>query len=131
MKIMVVCFVMSFVYGSGGMLLIAWNASVWGSIMGYIVSESVMYGMGNPFSLFFLTFLPLIPHMIIEVGSYFCAAISGGVLSKATLREKIGSKKFHHVMTDGMMFIVLAILLVIIGAMVEVWMFPVIVGWFA
>jgi uncharacterized membrane protein SpoIIM required for sporulation len=125
LKIAVICFLMSFFYGAGGILLIVWNASVWGAITGYIVSESAASGQGHMIVLFLLTILPLLPHMIIEVASYFFAAVSGGVISKATLREKFRSKKFHHVITDGLLFIGMSILLVIIGAIVETQVFPV------
>ncbi|MBI4738650.1 stage II sporulation protein M [Candidatus Woesearchaeota archaeon] len=129
LKIAVICFIMSFFYGAGGILLIVWNASVWGAITGYIVSEAAASGQGSLFVIFFLTLLPLLPHMIIEVASYFFAAVSGGVISKATLREKVGSKKFHHVMTDGLLFIALSIIFVIVGAVVETKVFPVLFRW--
>ena len=131
LKIVLVMFVMSFVYGSGGILLIAWNASVWGAIFGYIVNQSAHAGSGNPFWLFIITILPVLPHMVIEVVSYFMAAVSGGVLSKATLREKFGSTKFHHVLTDGLIMVGIAVVLVIIGAIVETQLFPLIFNLFS
>ena len=51
--------------------------------------------------------------------SYFAAAIVGGILSKAMIREKLFSKRFHHVLTDSLIVMVLAAVLIFVAAYIE------------
>ena len=113
-----VCFVLSLVYGAGSILFITWNASVWGIIFGYVVKQSS--GSNNLFLAFGIAILPLLPHLITEAVSYFSASIVGGVVSKAVIREKLFSEKFHHIITDALIFLTFAVVLIIIAAAVEV-----------
>ena len=122
--ILVVCLLLSLVYGAGAILFITWNASVWGVIFGFLARESAITINQNPFVYFGVMLLPILPHMITEAVSYLSASIVGGVVSKAVLREKLGSKKFKHVLTDGLIFFGLAVVLVILAAFLEVYVFP-------
>ena len=124
--ILSVCLLLSLIYGAGAILFITWNASVWGVIFGFLARESAVTFHQNPFVYFGIMLLPILPHMITEAVSYLSASIAGGVISKAVLREKIGTKKFKHVLTDGFIFFGLAVLLVIISAWLEVYVFPLI-----
>lgn len=122
--VMVVCFILSLVYGAGGIMFITWNASVWGVAFTYFVKQAAYYQSGNPFLLFFCLFIPFFPHMITEGFAYFAAAIVGGVTSKAVLREKPFSEKFHHIITDAWILMGIAFVIVIIAAIIEVHVFP-------
>jgi len=115
--VLVVCLALSLIYGAGSILFITWNASAWGIIIGYLAKESVG---ANPLSSFLVLLIPILPHLITEATSYFSAAIVGGVVSKAALREPLFSKKFHHILTDAVIFLVLGFILVVIAAYIEV-----------
>ncbi len=115
MKIMFIFLILSLIFGAGSVLFLAWNASAWGVIFAYIAGFS-----GNPFDSFFQTFLKVMPHMLLEAGGYFFAIVAGGLMAQAVLRESIGSKKFDYVMKDGFVFLTVSVLLLIIGALVEV-----------
>lgn len=122
-----VCFILSLVYGAGSVIFLTWNASVWGAVFGYVARESAGGGIGNnPIASFFILILPVMPHLVGEAVSYLSASIVGGVVSKAVLREKLFSEKFHHVLTDALLFLALGIILVIIAAIVEVKLYPII-----
>ncbi|MBT3406824.1 hypothetical protein HN419_06725 [Candidatus Woesearchaeota archaeon] len=118
--VLLVCFVLSLIYGAGSILFITWNASVWGIIFGYISKISALGAGTNPIFAFGQIFLPAIPHFLAESVAYFCAAIIGGVVSKAVIREKLFSKKFHHIITDALIFGAIAIVLIILAALLEV-----------
>ena len=120
--VLLACLILSFVYGAGSILFLAWNASAWGAAMGYIAQNSASFS--NPFVSFFNMFIPIFPHMFTEAASYFSAAIVGGVVSKAVIREKLFSKKFHHIVTDALIFLVLGFILVVFAAYLEVYIFP-------
>src|SRR3989344_8252279 len=123
LKVLFVCLILSFIYGAGAILFIVWNASVWGVIFGYVAKQSAVAAAGSHWYAFGAIIIPILPHMITEALSYFSAAIVGGVVSKAVLREDLFSEKFHHIITDGLIFLVLGIFLVITAAFIEVQLF--------
>lgn len=118
--IFVVCFILSLVYGAGSVLFLTWNASVWGVAFAFFVRQaSAASGIGT-ISQFVTLLLPFLPHMITEALSYVSAAIVGGVVSKAVLREKIFSKKFNHIVTDALILLVVGLFLVVIAGFIEI-----------
>lgn len=122
--VLIACLFLSFFYGAGSILFITWNASVWGSVFGYRIRNSVEHTSSSWFPAFYTTILPVLPHMLTEAVSYFSAAIVGGVVSKAFLAEKFGSPGFRRVMDDAFIFFLLAVALVIFAAFLEVYIFP-------
>jgi uncharacterized membrane protein SpoIIM required for sporulation len=116
--VIVACLALSLVYGAGSILFITWNATVWGAIIGFFAQQASIAG-GSPFSAFAFMVLPALPHLVTEAVAYFSAAIAGGVLSKAVLREKLGSKKFHHILTDALLMLALGLALLVIAAIIE------------
>jgi uncharacterized membrane protein SpoIIM required for sporulation len=122
--VLFICFVLSLAYGSGSLLFIVWNASVWGIVFGYFVRLSIALAGADPFTYFLRLFLPFLPHMITEASSYIVAAIVGGVIAKAIVREKLFSKKFYHILTDGLWLAVFGFVLIVVAAVIEVFVFP-------
>ncbi len=119
-QVFVICFLLSLVYGAGSMLFLAWNASVWGVVFGFFVRNAAFAVGANPVAHFFESVIPFLPHMTTEALAYISAAIVGGVVSKAVLREKLFSARFHHILVDALIFLVIGIVLVVIGAIIEV-----------
>jgi uncharacterized membrane protein SpoIIM required for sporulation len=122
--VLLICFVLSLVYGAGSILFLTWNASVWGSIFGY-VARSAFMGSNNPFVSFGILFAKVFPHMFFEALSYFFAIVAGGVISKALIAEKENAAKFKHVFTDGVIFFVIALILLVLAAYLEAYIFPI------
>jgi uncharacterized membrane protein SpoIIM required for sporulation len=118
LKIFIIFLVLSLVFGAGSILFLAWNASVWGVVFGYMATHYV-----NAFDTFVSTFLKVMPHMFLEAGAYFFAIVAGGIMSQAVLRESIGSKKFNYVMKDGFVFLTVGALLLFLGAFIEVYVY--------
>ncbi|GIU69258.1 MAG: hypothetical protein KatS3mg002_0494 [Candidatus Woesearchaeota archaeon] len=117
-KVLIIFFILSLIMGAGSILFLAWNASVWGVIFGYFALHS-----GDAFNNFTMTFLKVSPHMFTEASAYFFAIVSGGIMSQGVLRENIGSNKFNYVMKDGGVFLIIGLLLLIIGAFLEVYFY--------
>ncbi|MFH1916293.1 MAG: stage II sporulation protein M [Nanoarchaeota archaeon] len=121
-KVILVCFIFSLVYGAGSILFLTWNASVWGTIFGFVtkrtteVSANLLY--------FGQVMLAVFPHMITEAMSYFLAVFAGGIISKAVIRERFDTKRFNHVVLDGIIMFGLGILLLVLAAYLEVYIFP-------
>ncbi|MGV8150585.1 MAG: stage II sporulation protein M [Candidatus Woesearchaeota archaeon] len=117
-KVFLIFLVLSLVVGAGSILFLAWNASVWGVIFGYVAVHS-----GDAFNNFSVIFFKVAPHMLAEASGYFFAIVAGGIMSQAVLREKIGSAKFNYVMKDGFVFMTASVILLIIGALLEVYVY--------
>jgi uncharacterized membrane protein SpoIIM required for sporulation len=118
LKIILIFLALSLVFGAGSILFLAWNASVWGVVFGFLATHYT-----NALDTFLITFLKVAPHMFLEAGGYFFAIIAGGIMSQAVLREKIGSNKFNYVLKDGFAFMTLGIILLVLGAFVEVYVY--------
>lgn len=114
------CIIFSLVYGAGAIFLITWNASVWGVVFGVVAKNSAFVTGQNPFIYFILTIVAVSLHMFLEASSYFLGAISGGIISEATLREAPFSKKFRQILQDGLIIFFIAVLVLIIAAFIEV-----------
>ena len=109
----------SFIYGSGSIFIIIWNASVWGVVFGVIAREAATIANFNPFSYFFLTLLAVAPHLVTEASAYIMAAISGGIVSKAVIMEKPFSERFKKIIQDALVIFFIAVILLIIAAFIE------------
>lgn len=119
--VLVVCFVLSIIYGSGAVLFLTWNASVWGIVIGFFARHAATVSDKSLFVAFVLAIVPILPHLITEAASYISAAIVGGVVSKAVIREELFSKKFHHIITDAIILMVMAVLFILLAAVIEVY----------
>ncbi|MBT4540426.1 stage II sporulation protein M [Candidatus Woesearchaeota archaeon] len=121
--VFIVCLVLSIVYGAGAIFFLAWNASAWGVI--FAVNARVIAGIGSPLGAFFgvETMAPVWAHLITEAFSYFFAAVAGGVVSKAVMREDLFSEKFHHILSDAMMLLLIGFGIVAIAAFIEVYVY--------
>ena len=114
------CFFLSFVYGAGSILFLTWNASVWGVVIALFAKDSATITGINPAVELGTSILPFLPHMITEATAYISASIVGGVISKAVLREKLFSKKFHHIITDAIILLIIGFVLVLVAGIIEV-----------
>ncbi|MFC1769097.1 hypothetical protein ACFLZX_05020 [Nanoarchaeota archaeon] len=117
--VFIVAFLLSFIYGAGGILFLVWNASVWGIVFGFHARDLIYSGLFEGFGPYFLFY----PHLIIEGTAYLFAAVVGGVVSKAVLREELFSKKFNHLITDALLLLAIGIVLVVIAGVVEAHLF--------
>ncbi len=118
-KVMIVCLVFSFLYGSGSVFIITWNASVMSAAIGNaiksLLSQSVPYFKAVP-----LGFSQYIGHGLLEMTAYLLAGIAGGIISAAVIRHKFLSKKFKEVVFDSFNLIMLASVILIISGLLEV-----------
>ncbi len=125
-------FLFSFVFGAGAIFLISWNASIIGVLIGKIAENPEALGLidtGNLLTNYLIalpiTILRLLPHGIFEFGAYFIGAIAGGVLSAGVIQESLRKRRtnFKHlkpVIIDSCIYLGIAFVLVVIGAVIEV-----------
>lgn len=108
LEILMLAIIFSFLYGAGAIFLIGWNAS----IIGVLIAQNIL--AANHFG-----FLGLLPHGIPELVAYFSAAIAGGLLSVAVVKRKIKKYAFKQIMEEVMIFILLGVVSLIVGAIIE------------
>jgi len=113
MWVLVLCLVFSFLYGFGAIFILIWNAAVVGVAIGKLLSQN-----------FTFAFLRFFVHGPIEVAAYFIAGLAGGIISVAVIKHDFGTKRFSHVLLDSVLLWIIAIFLIFIAAIVEVWISP-------
>jgi uncharacterized membrane protein SpoIIM required for sporulation len=107
LKVVFVCMVLSLIYGSGSILLLAWNASVLGVFIGSFGKLT--------------SFIAFIPHTGAEFIAFFFAAISGGLISLLVLQNRDRMRiTAERIIFDSMAMFMIALALIVIGAGIEV-----------
>lgn len=119
LKVLVFCFLISIFAGNGSMLLIAWNASVWGTVFGNLAKVSAGVGAANPWAFFILIMFSVLPHTILEMLSYVIATISGAAISEGFLKEKLKSDRFMNVFMINLILLIVALFVLAVAGVVE------------
>ncbi|MDD5111994.1 MAG: stage II sporulation protein M [Candidatus Altiarchaeota archaeon] len=111
LKIMFLCVLLSLFYGAGALLILTYNASIASVLYGGFLENAISGGS-------LMVIGAYLPHTTIEIMAYLFATVSGGILSKGIANAE--NRGFRFLMADGLKFLVAAVLLVIIGGIVEV-----------
>jgi uncharacterized membrane protein SpoIIM required for sporulation len=131
-KVLLFSLLFSFLYGAGAIFILAWNASVLAVAMGsFIKSKIAELGAvagASIIAVYFqagsLSLLRYMVHGIPELSAYFLGAVAGGIISAAVVRSDYKDPKFYDILLDSVDLIALASLLLIIGALLEVSVTP-------
>jgi len=123
--VLVICFVFALIYRHGGMLLVlAWNASVWGVVFPYIARTAPDLTPGGPLVYFAKSFASIFPHLFLEAVAYILVAMSGVFLSKAVQKYEVGSQKFLQVGGAVLRIALLAVTVLVVASVVEALVAP-------
>jgi uncharacterized membrane protein SpoIIM required for sporulation len=114
--VMIFALLFSFVFGFGAIFILTWNASVIAAAIGIFTNASILK--------LHTGFLRYLVHGIPEIVAYFIAALGGGIISVAMIRHHYKDERFWHVLQDSLDLIILAIVVLIISAVVEVFVTP-------
>lgn len=114
--VLIFTLVFSLIFGAGVIFILAWNASVIAAAVG-IFTQSNLSSL--PIGLF-----RYLVHGIPEIASYFIAALAGGIISISVIRHEVGSEKFWEVLQDSLNLIILAVIVLFISALMEVFLTP-------
>ncbi|MBI2124242.1 stage II sporulation protein M [Candidatus Pacearchaeota archaeon] len=114
--VMIFTLIFSLVFGAGAIFILAWNASVIAAAVGI-------------FTKYDLKMLPVgvarfMIHGIPEIAAYFVVAIAGGMIGIAAIRHKFRSEKFWKVLQDSVSLIIIAIIILVIAGLIEVYITP-------
>ncbi len=114
--VMIFILLFSLAFGAGAIFILAWNASVIAAAIG-IFTEATLRNMH-------LGLLRYMIHGIPEMAAYFIVALAGGILSVAIIRHELNSKKFWCILQDSVDLIILALIVLVLAALVEVFITP-------
>lgn len=116
-------FILSFFYGAGGIFLIVWNASIFST---FIVMTISNLSKGVPHAMSLLGAFAL--HLIPEVFGFLVAAIAGGVISRALIKEKLKGKGFSNVVKDATLLLLVSFAVLLVAALLEAFVSTSLVG---
>lgn len=111
--------IFSLVFGAGVIFILAWNASVIAAAIGIFTRSAA--------ACFHAGLLRYLIHGIPEVASYFIVALAGGMVSIAVIKHEAGTPKFWEVLQDSINLIILALIVLFLAALAEVYLTPLII----
>ncbi|MBW2988383.1 stage II sporulation protein M [Candidatus Woesearchaeota archaeon] len=135
MRVLFFCVFFAFFYGAGAIFILAWNASIIGTALGNFIRQKLaelasnlgFVSAGAYLHVFSLGLLRYMTHGIFEILGYFIGGLAGGIISVAVIRHDFGTKEFNHIIADSLDLVILAILILFIAALIEVYITPLIV----
>ena len=116
--VMIFTLIFSLIFGAGALFILVWNASVIAAAIGI-------------FTKYNLSEIPLgiaryAIHGFPEIAAYFITALAGGIFGVGLIRHGIKDKKFLKVLENVIILIFLALLILIVAALIEVYITPLI-----
>lgn len=114
--VLIFTLIFSLIFGAGVIFVLAWNASVIAAAIGIFTKSE-------------LSALPLglvryMIHGMPEIASYFIVALAGGMISVAVIKHETGTEKFWDVLQDSLNLIIIAIIVLFLAALLEVFVTP-------
>ena len=114
--VMIFTLLFSLFFGAGAIFILAWNASVIATAIGifskYNVSE-IPKGLAR-----------YMIHGFPEIAAYFITALAGGIFGVSIFRNGMKSKTFIRVVENVVILLFIAILILILAALIEVYFTP-------
>jgi stage II sporulation protein M len=114
--VLIFTLIFSLIFGAGVIFILAWNASVIAAAVGIFAKSeisSLPLGMAR-----------YMIHGIPEIASYFIVALAGGLVSSAVIKHELGTEKFWEVLQDSLNLVILAVLVLFVAALMEVFITP-------
>jgi len=114
--VLIFTLIFSLIFGAGAIFILAWNASVIAAAIG-IFSKGSLANLPLALARYMI-------HGIPEIGSYFIGALSGGIISIAVIKHDLKSDKFWTILQDSLNLIIVAVVLLFVAALIEVFITP-------
>ena len=132
LRVLMFCLFFSFFYGAGAIFILTWNASVISAAIGDFVRVRLAdfaASIGAPtfaqyFGFFSLGLLRYFIHGIPEIAAYFVGGLAGGIVSVAMINHDIETDKFKDIMMDALDLTLLAVGILVIAGLLEVFVTP-------
>ncbi len=134
LKVLTLCMIFSFFFGTGALFILSWNASVISTAIGNLVRTNIAeyassFGLikaGIYFQVFSLAIMRYMTHGLFEILAYFVGGLAGGLISIAMINHHFQGEHFKTIMKDSVDLVILSIILILIAGLIEVFITPVI-----
>src|SRR3989344_4921927 len=131
LKVLFFCIIFSFLYGTGAIFILTWNASVVAVAIGNLFKSELaqlasvvgLPSLGAYFSIASISFFRYMAHGIFEMAAYFIAGLAGGIISIALIKHDLENET---VLIDALDLVLLSLGILLIGSLVEVYVTPLI-----
>ena len=130
LRVLALSILFSFIFGSGAIFILAWNASVLGVAMGSAVKMAAAGSSSTAsyFGAFSFALVRYLIHGIPEIAAYFLGGLAGGIIAFTVLDYKLGWKKLVEKLPDTLkdvvMILGIAIALLLISTTIEIFITP-------
>lgn len=114
--VMIFTLIFSLIFGAGAIFVLAWNASVIAAAIGIFAK----YNLSDiPFGL-----LRYMIHGFPEIAAYFITALAGGIFGVGVVRHGFKDKKFLRIIENVILLLFIALIVLLIAALIEVYFTP-------
>ena len=121
--VLLICLVLSLIFTFGSIVIITWNASVIAfALVKFITINAAEASTLGAFTIGFARFFL---HGIPEVLGFLLVGVAGGIVSVAVTHHDVGTKKWGVVMKDALQLFIISACLILIGALIEVFVTPI------
>lgn len=129
LKVLFFCVVFSIFFGAGAIFILTWNASVMGAAIGAYIKGGLAktIGLSGHVSLTSIGLLQYMLHGIPEIVAYFIGALASGIIAYAFVNQDLKGKKFRKLMKNSLNMILIAIVILFLAALVEIFITPLVV----
>jgi uncharacterized membrane protein SpoIIM required for sporulation len=129
LKVLFFCLSFAFLYGTGAIFILTWNASVIATAIGNLMKTKLaqatsfmgLSAISSYFSITAFSFLRYMTHGIFEITAYFVAGLAGGIVSVAVIKHNFDNDKILFDVTE---LIILSLALLVIASLIEVFITP-------
>jgi uncharacterized membrane protein SpoIIM required for sporulation len=130
LKVLFFSLLFSFLYGTGAIFILTWNASVIATAMGGLIKSELAQSaslVGFPavsayFSVATFSFFRYMTHGLLEIAAYFVAGLAGGIISIALIKHNLKEDK---VLIDALDLTLISLGLLLVACVVEVYITPI------
>lgn len=129
-SVLLIVLFFALLYRTGGILLIiVWNASVWGVTFSYIVKNIIQIsGIKKGLFTLLFTYFSVFLHLITESSAYILCAMTGFFMSKACIKYFKEPDKLLRVTKASLLIFIIAVIMIIVSAGIESQLTPKIVS---
>ena len=125
LSVIFVCFLFALIFPSAGILIIVWNAILWGVVFTqYISLYSLVYNVSFS-SVFLAVFWSSIPHIFLEATGYFFSTIAGIILAISLKTDRNDIDRLSLILKYVVVLLGFAIFFAIAGSFFEVYFFDI------
>ncbi len=129
LKVLFFCLIFSFLYGTGAIFILTWNASVIATAIGNLVKQEIAQtasavgaaSLSTYFSATTFSFFRYMTHGVFEVAAYFVMGLAGGIISIAIVRHNLQKEQ---ILIDTLDLIFISLGLLLVAALTEVYVTP-------